>query len=419
MLSRRSLESWVLIVVALMLTGALMRVVSGGGDTLDGDPRAQVFLALCYVSIVAIALAHFRWTISALSRNPAVLGLLVIACLSPFWAETPDLVARRAVAVVGTTLFGIVMAVRLTFEEQLKLLRWATRIGAVLSLALLAVSPSAASSAGAEGSTVRGIFNHKNHLGATMALGALVEWCLPETGRMARLLRWLSFFVYFVLLILSNSMTSVVAFAATLAVVYAFKFLHSRLKLPLPILFVILLLGAGMGMALESSVTELLGRSSDLTGRTQLWTFTLDMIGKQPLLGYGLSGFWMGASEESLSVHTHLGWTPIYSHNGYLEVLLSLGFVGLVLFLWVVATGIKRVLGRAQFNRSTQDMWPIAFFTFFLVHNLTECTILVQNCLEWSLCIATVIGSDAMLLRALSTKAEERQASRAPVAEYA
>ena len=64
-------------------------------------------------------------------------------------------------------------------------------------------------------------------------------------------------------------------------------------------------------------------------------------------------------------------------------------------------------------------VWAVATFTFFLVHNLTECTILVQNCLEWSLCIATVIGSDAMLLRALSTKAEERQASRAPVAEYA
>jgi exopolysaccharide production protein ExoQ len=172
-------------------------------------------------------------------------------------------------------------------------------------------------------------------------------------------------------------------------------------------------------MAIESSATELLGRSSDLTGRTELWGFTLNMISKRPLLGFGLSGFWMGASEESLSVQSQLGWTPIYSHNGYLEILLSLGIVGLLLLLVVVGSGIKRVLARVHSNGSIQDMWPIAFFTFFLVHNLAECTILLQNCLEWSLCVATVISCDAILVGALSTTDEERERSRVPEAEYA
>jgi exopolysaccharide production protein ExoQ len=417
MSSRRSLENFSFVLVALMLSGALMRVVSGGGDTLDGDPRAQIFLGMCYLSVVAVAGMHFRWTVSAIRRNPAVFVLLVVACLSPFWAEVPDVVVRRAVAVAGTTLFGVVLAVRLTFAEQLKLLRWATRIAAALSLAVLLVAPGSAIAI--DSNSLRGIFNHKNHFGATMALGALIEWCVPETNPKAKILRRLSMFVYFVFLILSNSMTSVVAFAATLLVIYAFQFLRSRCRLPLPLLVVILLGAAGVAMVIESSATELLGRSSDLTGRTELWAFTLNMIAKRPLFGYGLSGFWMGASEESLSVQGQLGWSPIYSHNGYLEVLLSLGVVGLLLFLWVVGTGLKRVLSRTPMNPSTQDMWPIAFFTFFLVHNLTECTILLQNCLEWSLCVATVIGSDAMLLGAWSPAPEEREASSVPMAEYA
>jgi exopolysaccharide production protein ExoQ len=417
MYSRRSLENFSFVLVALMLSGALMRVVSGGGDTLDGDPRAQIFLGMCYLSVVAVAGMHFRWTVSAIRRNPAVFGLLVVACLSPFWAEVPDVVVRRAVAVAGTTLFGVVLAVRLTFAEQLKLLRWATRIAAALSLAVLLVAPGSAIAIDSD--SLRGIFNHKNHFGATMALGALIEWCVPETNPKAKILRRLSMFVYFVFLILSNSMTSVVAFAATLLVIYAFKFLRSRCRLPLPLLVVILLGAAGVAMVIESSATELLGRSSDLTGRTELWAFTLNMIAKRPLFGYGLSGFWMGASEESLSVQGQLGWSPIYSHNGYLEVLLSVGVVGLLLFLWVVGTGLKRVLSRTPMNPSTRDMWPIAFFTFFLVHNLTECTILLQNCLEWSVCVATVIGSDAMLLGALSPASEEREASSVPMAEYA
>ena len=396
-----------------------MRILSGGGDTLDGDPRAQAFLAACYLAVVVVAAAHSRWTAWVARRNPAIVALLVVACLSPFWAEMPDLVTRRAVAVAGTTLFGVVVAIRLTFAEQLKLFRWATRAAAVMSLAVLIVAPSAAIAAGPEGGSVRGIFNHKNHLGATMALGFLMEWFLPETNRRAKLLKGLSLFVYFVLLVVSNSMTSIVAFAATFAVVYSFKFLYSRCKVPLPMLLVILLLGLGVAMGIESSVTDLLGRSADLTGRTELWTFTLNMIATHPLLGFGLSGFWMGASQDSLNVQTQLGWRPIYSHNGYLEILLSLGLVGLLLFLVVIGTGLKRFLSRARANESIQDMWPIAFFTFFLVHNLAECTILLQNCLEWSLCISAVISSDAKVAAALSNTAEEQETSRIPAAEYA
>ena len=419
MYTRRSLENLALAVVALTLTGALMRILSGGGDTLDGDPRAQAFLAMCYLSVFAIAVAHARWTIWVVRRNPAILVLLAVAFLSAFWAEMPDLVVRRAIAVAGTTLFGLVVAIRLTFAEQLKLFRWATRAAAAMCIAVLIFAPGAAISAGVEGSSLRGIFNHKNHLGAAMALGFLIEWFFPETTRKAKLVRGLSLTVYLVLLVLSNSMTSVVAFATTFLVVYSFRFLYSRCKIPLPLLFTMLLLGAGLAVAIESSAVQLLGRSSDLTGRTELWSFTLDMIAKHPFLGFGLSGFWMGASQESLSVQTLLGWTPVYSHNGYLEILLSLGLVGLLLVLVIVGTGVKRVLHRARISDSIQEMWPIAFFTFFLIHNLAECTILLQNCLEWSICITTVVSSDALLVGAMSNVADDAEASRVPEAEYA
>ncbi len=419
MYSRRSLENLALVVVGLTLTGALMRMLSGGSDTLDGDPRAQVCLALCYLAVFVIAVAHARWTAWVVRRNPAIVALLAVTFLSALWAEMPDLVVRRAIAVAGTTLFGLVVAIRLTFPEQLKLFRWATRAAAAMCLGVLILSPSAAFSSGPEGGALRGIFNHKNHLGAAMALGFLIEWFFPETTRKAKLVRGFSLTVYFALLVFSNSMTSIVAFGTTFLAVYSFRFLYSRLKLPLPLLFTIVLLGAGVAVGIESTAVQLLGRSSDLTGRTELWSFTLNMIAKHPLLGFGYSGFWMGASEDSQSVQTLLGWTPVYSHNGYLEIVLSLGLVGLLLVLVIVGTGIKRVLDRARVSDSIQEMWPIAFFTFFLVHNLAECTILLQNCLEWSLCIATVVGSDALLAGALTNEADDTEASRIPAAEYA
>jgi exopolysaccharide production protein ExoQ len=403
--------------VALVLTGAVMRFVSSGADTPEGDPRAQMFLVFCYLIVIAIALAHFRWTIAALRRNPAVAAIVALGFVSASWAESPDIVLRRAVAIGGATLFGVVVAIRLTFAEQLRLFRWTNRLIAALSLALMAVSPHAVLAVVGEGWAIRGIFIHKNHAGAAMALGFLMEWYFKESSARARLLRRIALVVFFVLLVASNSATSLVAVIATVFVVSCFNFLHVRCKIPLPLIFAMVLIGSGAALALQDVAIQMLGRNSDLTGRTELWSFVFAMIAKRPFFGYGLSGFWLGASEETLDAQKLLGWNPIYAHNGYLEIALSLGVVGLSLVLYIIGTGLKRVLANPQMNQPAGNMWPIAFFIFVLVHNMGECTLLMQNSLEWSLCIATVIGSDPLLLNAFS--ATEHRNAALPEAEYA
>jgi O-antigen ligase len=140
-----------------------------------------------------------------------------------------------------------------------------------------------------------------------------------------------------------------------------------------------------------------LGRSSDLSGRMELWHSVIAMIQKKPMLGYGFSGFWRGASDESALVESQIGWSPVYAHNGYLEITLSLGVIGLLLFAWIVFIGIKRTLFLSKLAESNADLWPLAFLAFFLIHNLSECTILFQNNLEWGLCAAIVVGSDPRL----------------------
>ena len=98
---------------------------------------------------------------------------------------------------------------------------------------------------------------------------------------------------------------------------------------------------------------------------------------------------------ESFTVEKYVGWSPTYSHNGYLEILLNVGAVGAGLFLIFLWKGMKRTVRSAEEGISNEDSWPLAFLIFFVVHNLAECTIIWQNCFEWSLCIATVISSDS------------------------
>jgi exopolysaccharide production protein ExoQ len=382
--------------VAFILSGAMWRFLSsGGGDSAtDGDSRTQVVLAFLYLSVAILGLSEFRATLFMIRRTPTVLALLLMALVSPLWAEMPDLVFRRAAALAGTCLFGIVLAARFSFLEQLKILRWVFRLAAALSVAIVVLGHGVIMSTGGE--SVRGVFNHKNRLGAAMALALLVEWYIPEQARWLRVVKAMSLGLFVGLLFYSNSITSVVTVAVTLLIMWAFTTIYRRYKLLVPLMFSVvvlvgLLLGA-LGLSV-GSVTQTMGRSSDLTGRTELWGSIASMIIDRPILGYGFSGFWEGASSEASVVENNIGWSPSYSHNGYLEITLSLGLVGLMLFLWTLVTGVRRALAQAENPQSMTDLWPLAFLVFFIVHNFAECTILWQNCLEWSLCVTTIMAA--------------------------
>jgi O-antigen ligase len=425
MSSRSIFEKIVLGFIALILTGALWRLFSGGSESsAGGDFRTQVILASIYLIVTVIALVNGRKTASVIRRGPALFALILLACLSPLWAEIPDLVFRRALGLAGTSLFGVVLATRFSLEEQLNLLRWVFRWAAGLCIALLGVAPHYAISSGAEGGALRGIFPHKNILGAAMALAILVEWHLSGGKGGSRVAKGLFLCVYSALLLLSNSMTSIVTIFLTLVAMWVFRVLYRKYRVPLValVLFVMVTVSAFTVAGVNAELlTGMVGRSSDLTGRTELWDAVISMIHKRPLLGFGFSGFWKDASSESAVVETHILWTPEYSHNGYLEITLSLGLLGMFLFLLGFATGARYAWVHARSGKTVLDLWPLAFLIFFALHNMAECTIAWQNCLEWSVFVTTALGASTKLSTVLSEEnsASEEDPLRVPATEYA
>ena len=72
---------------------------------------------------------------------------------------------------------------------------------------------------------------------------------------------------------------------------------------------------------------EALGRNSTLTGRTEIWKLVLGMA-NNPIFGAGYESFWLG---ERLQKLWHYYWFPINeAHNGYIEIYLNLGWIGVV-----------------------------------------------------------------------------------------
>jgi exopolysaccharide production protein ExoQ len=409
---RKIVESLVLGGCAFLLSEALLPLILPSQDNpTEGSLAWQLVLGGCYLSAAIILIPYYRETLFVVRRNWSLASLVVLALVSCLWADLPSLVLRHSIAVFGMTLFGVALAVRLSLEEQLRLLSWVLRIIAVLSVLCVLFLPSAGmSNLPDQQGEWRGIFGYKNALGSTMALSVLVEWLLPADTLVSKLVSWLALLISAVLLVFSTSITPLVALLGGLLFIEIYKFVMLRLRLPLyvVVLGALLIVASGVTVLFVDSERAIgaLGRSSDLTGRTEIWNMVLSYIPERPVLGYGYSGFWGGAAVESATVDRALGSMIMYSHNGYLEILLNLGAVGLLFTLAFLATGMKRAYDCSERNRSSVGLWPLAFLFFFLLHNIGECSILFQQ-LEWAVCVATVVGADVALLESAAEQEEE------------
>jgi exopolysaccharide production protein ExoQ len=131
------------------------------------------------------------------------------------------------------------------------------------------------------------------------------------------------------------------------------------------VLFVVvygLILNPGAGLA------ETVGRDSTLTGRTRLWNTVLSLTAN-PLFGAGYESFWLG---ERLQKVWETNWEhPNQAHNGYLEVYLDLGWVGLGLLALVMVWGYRSIIRALRCDPEAGRI-RLAFFVVAVLYNLTE-----------------------------------------------
>jgi O-antigen ligase len=132
--------------------------------------------------------------------------------------------------------------------------------------------------------------------------------------------------------------------------------------------------------AVNSAVLEASGRDASLTGRTGIWETVLSEP-INPVLGTGYTAFWLG--ERLQRIWALYPRTPlIQAHNGYLEVYLNLGVVGLALLGGVLWTGLRNARRRllsvqytiGNLDDSLFQTFGIAYIVAYLVYNITEAT---------------------------------------------
>jgi O-antigen ligase len=120
----------------------------------------------------------------------------------------------------------------------------------------------------------------------------------------------------------------------------------------------------------------MLGRDLTLTGRTNIWNLLTIPILKRPLLGYGFYAFWLGLEGESAQVIRAAHWYFGYAHNGYLEIVLQLGFIGLGVFLLSLLSAAKDAFCFLRRYTSPGIDWYIGLLVLTVLYNIDEESVL-------------------------------------------
>jgi O-antigen ligase len=237
----------------------------------------------------------------------------------------------------------------------------------------------------------RGIYNHKNVLGKLMAISTPIFLLLALDAKKNQLFLWLGCSFSLLLLLLSSATSSMINCVVILSLVPICQLLRLNYERMIPALTGILAIGLSLYTWVTSNAEALLGslgKDTTLTGRGDLWPLVLNVIWKRPWLGYGYGGFWYGWDSEASALWYAATWTPPNSHNGFLDIWLQLGFVGLFLLAMIFTTSFIKALVCILFTKASITIWPLLYMTYMIMANLGETTLMVQNDIFWVIYVA-------------------------------
>ncbi|MBG1269807.1 O-antigen ligase family protein [Nostoc sp. WHI] len=392
-----SLEQTFTVVSLMVYSGTPLDALMTNGFTVKEGDRILFRLFFTFTYIVSLALLTLRWKKATyvLSRDNFIWSLIGICALSSFWSLDSDITTRRVIGLVGTTIFGIYLASRYTLKEQLKLCLLMLGISAVMCFVFALIMPQYGISGGESGAW-RGIYPTKNVLGKRFFLSGAICLFLAITTRENRWASWLLYVTSGVLILLSKSTTSLGNFIIiTAACLMYYRVLRLKYKVMIPVLTFIGTLGVAFYVWFVNAADTVLGavgKDATLTGRTDLWPIVIEMIAKKPWLGYGYGAFWEKSSESSLIVQV-VQWNAPNAHNGFLDLWLGLGLLGLLVFLIGFIVNFLRAIYLIRLDETYVNLWLLIYLTFIIFSNLTETTLVDQNSIEWILYISAVFSS--------------------------
>jgi len=366
----------------------------------EGSAPDRFFLsALIVCGFVALARAKLKWS-EVLKENRWLVLLYAYMGVSILWSDYPWISFKRWIKVFGSLLMALVVLAEASPLSALEaILRRSAYVLIPFSLLLTKYFPDL----GVQydrwlGKKMWvGVTTQKNCLGRLCLISIFfLLWSLYRKWKSGALrplqppiladvvVLLLSMWLLMRPSLFAISATGIVSLGLGISMFILMAWIKRRWRHPrFNFIRAIAVVGMGLGIAIPlvggsdlEGLVSLLGRDITFTGRTDIWAVLVPIAWRHPLFGLGYGGFW---------VNPPVPWAWLNeSHNGYLEVFLELGIVGLFLllgFLFSFCSNAQRALAR-HFDWAA---FGICLLLIALFHNITEASLVRASSHLWTI----------------------------------
>lgn len=379
------------------MLGAMQPVFNSGGSisnniqtsvmVTDGSLGTQVLGVGIYLIAIILLLPRSRDILTLLSRNKALALFVGLILVSAIWSELPMVTLRRSIALTGTTIFALYLALRFPASEFLTMLALAIGLLAVENLLVVFLLPNLAVHGVKHNFAWAGALGHKNIMGRTMVLGVLVLWAAAPQLRAHKLLVWGAIALCLFLVVMSQSRTS---WVAGMALIIAMPFVRYMRRSQIPIvvrffLVSVVSLGVIVFVVLQYADVglELIGRDATFTGRTDIWGAAIEVGMNKPMLGSGYRTFYTFGLTNRIRIGN--------GHNSFLDLWLELGFVGFGIFIATLLVVGRRAMRRLTSSEDRFGIWYPMFLIFMVLYSMAAQVFPDHGTIVWVLYIVITL----------------------------
>lgn len=255
------------------------------------------------------------------------------------------------------------------------------------------------------GMPIQGIQGNRN-LFAFVALLGLVVFSIQLADKLISRLSGI-FWIALCFLTFALTQSATVIFAGLLVVVLASFALWARRRGDgrHRLVYLTGLIGAAVvsvvAIITGPVISELLGKSSDFSGRTWIWSWVIYLWEQKPLLGWGWISYWAPWVKpfDQLIIIDKI--TYLQAHSAWLDVMMQLGLIGLAAFIVFVFTALWRAWFRAvdrprwdfQTNRPfvALHMLPLFLLGCLVAQSFVESRMLIEG--GWALLVICAVAT--------------------------
>ena len=370
--------------LGLVYLGPLLTYRTTLDNGADSSIRQTGYLIALGLSVYAVRGNGGKWR-DFILPGP-VIATLLWCWASVFWAVDFDISLRRMflTTLVVCTVFWSVKATG--YDRTLAVVRGTLTVLLVANFVTVLVDPELglhddSPAMSLLGPMWRGLMAHKNFAGAACAVTIILF--LLDNEKMPKYYRWSVLLGSAVFLYATQSKTSAgMIFVAVLAG-WVFQKFSGRLR---SILIVLILTLTGtfyiVGQIYAEVIKDDLLGPAAFTGRGLIWRAMLNYSADHPMLGAGFESFWnIGPSSPIYQYGTGFATMVTVGHNGYLDLLITVGYPGLILCVFsLMIWPLVQLLITPQLVARRAGL-VCALLTFCIGHNFTESSLYERDAL--------------------------------------